>query len=205
MAFVSAGDRARIHEAIKAAEAKTSGEFLTVIARSSHDYHFLPVIIAAGIAFLVPGPLWAFAVLRDFWLIYALQLALFIVLALLLHMPPMLRLIVPRRVQRAHAHRLARELFQHFGLHHAGGGAGVLLFVSVFEHHVEIMADHGIHGKVPEGAWQEAVDGFIAAVRAGRVADGFCAAIDRFGGLLATHFPRGTEDRNPVPDRLIEL
>jgi putative membrane protein len=205
MAFVSTADRARMHDAIKAAEAKTSGEFLTVIARSSHDYHFLPVVIAAGIALLAPGPLWAFGILRDFWLVYGLQLALFMVLALLLHTPPLLRLIVPRRVQRAHAHRLARELFHHFGMHRVAGGAGVLLFVSVFERHVEILADHGIHGKVPEGAWQEAVDGFIGAVRAGRVADGFIAAIAALGALLATHFPHQGGERNQVPDRLIEL
>ena len=45
----------------------------------------------------------------------------------------------------------------------------------------------------------------IAPVREGRVADGMIAAIRDVGAILSTQFPRADDDRNELPDRLIEL
>jgi putative membrane protein len=42
-------------------------------------------------------------------------------------------------------------------------------------------------------------------VREGRIGDGLVAAIERVGAVLAEHFPRSSEDRNEIPDKLIEL
>jgi putative membrane protein len=42
-------------------------------------------------------------------------------------------------------------------------------------------------------------------VRAGHVGDGFVTAIDAVGKILAERAPRGTENRNELPDRLIEI
>ena len=54
--------------------------------------------------------------------------------------------------------------------------------------------------KSPEG---KAV--LIDLVREGRPGDGMAAAIERIGHVLAEHFPRGADDINELPDRLIEL
>ena len=45
----------------------------------------------------------------------------------------------------------------------------------------------------------------IAEVREGRPADGIVAAIERVGTVLAEHFPRSADDKNEIPDKLIEL
>jgi putative membrane protein len=45
----------------------------------------------------------------------------------------------------------------------------------------------------------------IAEVREGRIAEGMVAAIGDVGAILAEHFPRGADDVNELPDRLIEL
>ena len=205
MAFLTDIDRKRIRSAIRSAEAKTSGEFVTVVARASDTYLFMPTLVAAAVALVLPGAAWLLGFRHHLAELYALQVGVFIVLLPLLLWPPLTRLVVPRSVQQHRAHRLGREMFHVCGLHRTEGGTGVLLFVSVLEHHVEIIADHGINAKVDAGDWQKIVDAFTAAVRQGRIADGFVAAIAACGALLAEHFPHGAGDRDELPDHLIEL
>jgi putative membrane protein len=47
--------------------------------------------------------------------------------------------------------------------------------------------------------------GLVEQVREGRPGDGIVAAIERVGAVLAEHFPRSADDKNEIPDRLIEL
>jgi putative membrane protein len=42
-------------------------------------------------------------------------------------------------------------------------------------------------------------------VRDGRIADGMIAAVGQVGAILAAHLPRADNDKNELPDRLIEL
>ena len=52
--FISRKDRNRIERAITAAEKKTSGEIIAVVAESSDLYMFLPIMWAALLALFVP-------------------------------------------------------------------------------------------------------------------------------------------------------
>ena len=112
---------------------------------------------------------------------------------------------MPAAVKRRRAGRLAREQFFAQGLHLTRARTGVLIFVAVAEHYVEIIADQGIDSQVPPGTWDAAVSDFVAQVRAGRVADGFLAAIAAVGDHLAKHFPRAPDDTDELPNRLIEI
>jgi putative membrane protein len=73
------------------------------------------------------------------------------------------------------------------------------------ERRAEIVADEAILEVTDEDTWGEAMASLLAEVKAGRPAEGICAAIDRVGGVLAEHFPRSAADTNEIPDKLIEL
>lgn len=204
MSLISEADRTRISEAIGAAETHTSGEIVCVIAGESDSYYYAPYMWAALIALLVPWPF----VYLTWWpvqWIYALQLAVFLILLVAL-MPRSVRLwLVPRRVQTMRAHRRAVEQFLVQNLHTTEGRTGVLIFISVAEHYAEILADRGIHAKVPPDTWQAIVDRLTAKIGEGRTVDAFIQAVNEVGGLLAEHFPPGTRDPNELPDHLIVI
>ena len=206
MIRVSATDKARITAAIHAAEKSTSAEFVAVVARTSNHYVFLPLLWSAILALLFPGAcVLAGAHLR--WVqLYQLQLLIFITLAVLLLSIPRLHLmLVPRRVKHAHASRLARAQFYEQGVHLTPHHSGVLLFVSLAERYVEIVADKGIHEKRGEAHWQGIIDGFVANVSRGKVVDGFVEAIGACGAAMAAHYPPDPEETNVLSDGLIEL
>lgn len=205
MARLSEAERLRIRAAIGAAEAKTAGEFAVVIARASDHYLTLPVLIAAVAAFCVPGALWYGGLVEEFPWLYGAQLGTFIVLTALLTWPPVTRLIVPRAVSQHRVARRAHELFHVLELHRAQGESGVLLFVSLAERRVEIMADRGIHQRVPAGTWDAIVADFTRQCAQGRIADALVAAVEALGNYLGEHFPRPPGHAGKLPERLIEL
>ena len=200
----SAADERRISEAIADAERQTSGEIVVVVAVQSDGYYYVPPLVAAIVALFVPWVLIHFSLL-DMRSIYLIQLAVFFVLTALLMPAPIRTALVPGRIKHLHAQRRAFEQFLAQNLHTTTGRTGVLLFVSVAEQRVEIIADSGIDALVEKGTWQKIVDELTRDIGAGRTTDGFVRAIERIGAHLSAHFPPGSIDPNELPDHLIVL
>jgi putative membrane protein len=205
MAFISDSDKQRIAEAIHQAESKTSGELVTVIAAEADDYYYIPTLWAAITALVFP----AFVTLLQFQHTllgsYGAQVSLFVILALLFRIPALKYSLIPKVVKRKRASRLAREQFLLQNLHHTDGRTAVLLFVSVAERYVEIIADKGINDVVEAGIWEALVAEFVTRVKEGRIAEGFVEAVTSCGEQLAQHFPVQPGDRNELPNHLIVI
>ena len=202
--MISQADNQRIAAAIRAAEAKTSGEIYCVIAHACGGYHLVPIAWAALIAFAVPWPLIHFTR----WpagLIYLVQLATFIAVALLLSLPMIRFRIVPKRRLHGRAHVVAMQQFLAQGIHLTEKRTGVLIFASAAERYAEIVADSGINTKVTPDAWAGAVAALVGAIKTGRPGDGFVAAIELCGAELARNFPPGDLNPNELPDRVVEI
>jgi putative membrane protein len=205
MSLMNNSDKQRISAAIAAIERQTSGELVTVITRCSDDYRYIPYLWAALLALLVPGILSLDAGLIPGKLHYLLQICVFLGAAVLFNWLPLKLRLIPTGVKKLRAQRLAREQFFLQNLHGTPGRTGVLLFVSLAEHYVEIIADKGINDVVSDKAWEDIVEHFVAEVKNKRVADGFLAAISACGELLVAHFPATAENTNALPDHLVEL
>ncbi len=198
---ISEHDRERIAAAIRAAETKTSGEIVCVLADTSTDAIGLPILLATFAALALPWALMA-ATALPVRSILLLQVITFIVLASVLCLPQIRVALLPRRARRALAHRVAVEQFSIRGIARKKDRNGILIFVSLAEHYARIIADVGIASSVPHAQWQGDVDTLVANCWHGRVADGFIAAIEICGSVLATHFPRTDDSRDELPDRI---
>ncbi len=195
-------DEKRIVEAIRAAEQKTSGEIFCVLAAASSNYHFVPIARAAIVALAVPLPLFYFTPL---WAdqIYFVQIAVFVACAVLFSLPGLRHALVPRWIKRDRASVEAKRQFAAHGLHLTEARTGVLIFASIAERHVEIVADAGINAKVSPEVWDQAVRAMIGKIKAGEPVEGFLEAIRICGEVLAKHFPPGAIARNELPDKLV--
>jgi putative membrane protein len=198
---ISKEDRDRITESIRAAEAKTSGEIVCVLAETSTRSTASPVFIAAAVALILPWLLTAFTAMTVFQIL-SLQVVVFLALLMLLCVPRVRVALMPRRARRAIAYQVAMEQFVSRGLARNRNQSGVLIFVSLAERYARIIVGTEIAACVPPGRWQAAVDALIAHMRNGLIADGFIAAIEMCGQELAKHFPASVADRNELPDRI---
>ena len=74
---------------------------------------------------------------------------------------------------------------------------GVLLYVELADHGVEIVADRGIARLVAAAEWQGICSSLREHFRRGAFEDGVTEAIGRIGAQLTEHFPLQPGDKNP--------
>ena len=180
----------RIDAAIAEIGRSTAADLCVVVTRVSDRYSLYPVAWAA-IGALLLGAL--ASVLRPdiaSRTTIVIQLWFLIALTLLLEWLPVRLSIVPKRVKRAHAWQLAHREFNAHAVANPKQQHRILLFVSLGERYVEIVADHETHALAPAGAWNKIVDEFLTTVKTGRVADGVVTAIQACGAILEQHHPR---------------
>ena len=79
---------------------------------------------------------------------------------------------------------------------------GVLIYLLLAEHAIEIVADRGLAHAVGPGHWEAIVQHMRDAFRAGRFEDGLTQALEEVSALLVEHFPAqpGGSDVNELPD-----
>ena len=84
---------------------------------------------------------------------------------------------------------------------------GVLIYLLLAEHAIEIVADRGIDARVDDAQWAALAQRMGAAFREGRFEDGLTQALEEVSALLVAHFPlaEGQPDRNELPDAPVVL
>ena len=222
--YLSESGQQTVTAAVVEAEAHTSGEIVTVLADRSDGYSDVILLWAVGVAFTAMS---IFAVVPDFfldridWLMggwshdwtpgeimawtIGLGLATFLGAWLLLAWDRIRFFFIPGPVKLARVRDAAVRHFKVGAERRTHGHTGVLLYVSMREHRAEIVADQAIAEKVDADVWGEAMADMLAEIAKGYIAGGLAAGIRDVGVVLAEHFPRSEDDKNELPDRLIEV
>jgi uncharacterized membrane protein len=98
----------------------------------------------------------------------------------------------------------ALQVFSDLGVWDTEANNGVLIYLLLADHDVEIVADRGIHAKVGAAGWEDICHGMEKAFREGRFEEGLRGGIERVAALLREHFPLAESerhgDRNELPD-----
>ncbi|WP_213958488.1 MULTISPECIES: TPM domain-containing protein [unclassified Variovorax] len=84
---------------------------------------------------------------------------------------------------------------------------GVLVYLLLAEHAIEVVADRGIDAHVDDAEWAAMTKRMGAAFREGRFEDGLTQALEEVSALLVEHFPSApdTPSRNELPDAPVIL
>ena len=225
-------DHERINTAISRAEETTSGEITCVIKAKAMDYGETSLGWATGVAMILPLILFSVGVMPHQWLAlvlsriegwtatgvdgtfhiweavvaYALlQLILFVVVYALVAATPLKVWLTPRAIKHRKAHEKAMEQFYGRGLHLTRDHTGVMIYCALEERFVEVIADEGIHAKVDDGLWNNAVQVLVKHIKTGDLTTGFEQAVLACGNALTDHFPAGADNPNELPNVLIEI
>lgn len=221
-------DHARISKAIADAESKSAGEIFCVLTHEVSRYREVPLAWAAIAAFILPplitasGLNWlARADLVSTWTDESaratqgiilgalssytlLQAAIFVVVALIVAQPPVRRALTPRFLKRHRVRQVARHHFAASGAKLTHAEPHILIYASLGDRQVELVAHHAIHDAVGEGPWNEAVAAVAEGMKRKKPADGFVRAIEICGSALAAHFPPNGPSRNRFSDDILE-
>jgi putative membrane protein len=208
--FLSPEEHEQIDAAVKAAEKRTAGEIVCMIVASSYRYPMANVL-GATVLTLPPALVlthWIGAHLwigtQNMWLFIGLFGALFTAFYLLVdHTPWLKRRFISRTEMEEEVHEAAVTAFFNNGLYRTRDATGILVLISVLEHKVWILADHGINAKVPAGHWETLVASITTGIRQKRTAAAVCAAVESIGAILESHFPIRAGDRNELQNVIV--
>lgn len=201
----SQSEKQLIEAAVKAAEKGNTGEIVPVVVPASGDYgrvSFRLGLFGFSLAALVTVWMhWQYPFVDYFFLLGILILGGFLGW-LTGRIPAMIRLFIGEKKMAAEVHEAAFAAFSRNGLHHTKNGTGILIFVSLLEHRVEILADRGIHAKVGDDFWKIEMQKLILGIREKRASETLSEVIRDMGIRLQEHFPAAAGDRNELSDEL---
>lgn len=189
---------------LAAAERRTVGEILPVVVERS-DAH-PQALWLSGLVFVILGSSFVAGELPidqpGMVLVAQLAMGLF-GYCLAYYLPDFARLFVRESRASEMAQEQAFQEFYRHGLHKTEAQTGVLIFVSLFERRVVVLADEGINAKVPEDQWQKTDLAILGEIAKGSLKAGLGAGIKSAAVVLEEHFPWVDGDRNEIPDRII--
>ena len=101
------------------------------------------------------------------------------------------------------ARQRALEVFSRLRVWDTEHDNGVLIYLLLADHDIEIVADRGIHAHVGAERWEKICQQMESAFRDGRFEEGVVTGIRAVGELLTRHYP-GTGG-NEIPDKPVVL
>ncbi|MCC6533425.1 MAG: TPM domain-containing protein [Burkholderiales bacterium] len=99
----------------------------------------------------------------------------------------------------------ALDVFTRLRVWDTDGNSGVLVYLQMVDHRIEIVADRGIDRRVAQAEWDAICRRMEAAFRASRFEAGVIEAVGEITALLARHFPPGEHNPDELPDRPVVL
>jgi putative membrane protein len=195
-----------------------------VLADRSDGYTDVALLWAVGAAFTVMSLFAAFPLpFLDLWdrliggwghqwstgelasMVIGLGLITFLAAMLVQQWEPLKFTLIPGPTKTIRVHAQAVRQFKVGADRRTTGRTGVMIYLSMREHRAEIIGDESIATVVSAEVWGEAMGDMLIEIRKGRIAEGLAVGIGDVGFVLAQHFPRGADDVNELPDRLIEV
>ena len=221
---ISVADHERISAAVRAAEATTDGEIVTVIAPRSDSYHDVGLHYAIAamlilVALVAGYPGWFTSLATHFFggwqhhlpapilltLLLGAQIIVFLIVRYALAWMPLRMALTPAATKERRVRRQAITLFRAAAEARTARQTAILLYLSEAEKRAEIITDAEINARVAPERWGEAMAVLVDAVHEGNAPDGMIRAIGMIGTILTGQLPKSADNPNELPDRLIEL
>ncbi|MEN8245110.1 MAG: hypothetical protein ABFS43_09435 [Thermodesulfobacteriota bacterium] len=208
--FLNKEERERIRAAVNKAEKNTSGEIVPMIVPASYHYPMADVLGGASLAlpvailltYFLGSMLWVGP--TNMWLFMGIFGIAFIVFhRVVQRVWPLKRVFISDREIDEEVQEAALISFFKEELYRTRDETGILVFVSVFEHRVWVLADRGINAKVDQGQWDGIVAHVVAGIKSGQQADAICEAVKEMGGILVEHFPVREDDVDELDNLII--
>lgn len=103
------------------------------------------------------------------------------------------------------ARERARELFSEYRIWDTEENCGVLVYVNIADHQVEIVADRGIGRLISLAEWQGVCDTMTRGFSNNAYHDGVMAALQELNALLEKHYPDDGRINDQLPNRPLML
>jgi putative membrane protein len=202
--FLSAEARQEIEERVRQAEQRTAGEIVVMVVPSSHHYPVANLVAAGSVGFLLALAVAMVTGRQHMWDFAGLYVLFFILVNEVVRRSRVLkRLFIRPSDMEEEVEEAAIKSFYSKELYRTSEHTGILIYISLFEHRVRVIADKGISSRVSQSEWDGVVSTIIEGIRRKCQKDAIMEAVDTCAGILERHIPARPGDRNELSDEII--
>ncbi len=200
----TADEQKKIEETVGKAEKTTSGEIAVMIIDESDTYIestiYGAIMLSGLFSILVPFILKHY----EFWFYLPAVFILYIPFHFLLSkIPELKRLFTSSERMSAAVRERSVNAFYEKGLYKTRDETGILIFLSLLEKKVWILADKGINAKIHENFWADIAKEISRGMFEKTHCDAMISAIEKCGLELTKHFPIKPDDTNELSNKVI--
>lgn len=190
----------RLAESVREIERGTDAEIVIVVRARSGTYRHADYLCGAilgfaGLLFLLFSPF----DFGHYWVAFDVALLFAIGFYVSSRSNDLRRLLTTKKYRREAARTGAAAMFYEAGIANTDAEMGVIVYVSLLERRLELIADRGVLKAVPPLEWNECLYELHTAGRRPQL-DTLLAALNHLGALLAEHLPPTGENPNELPD-----
>lgn len=202
--FFTEDEEKRITETIKRVEGKTIGEVAVMVVDSSDQYPEAEILASIFISSLVSLILSTAFFHHDLWIFISFCIILFFISMFFVKKNPILKsfFIDPKRAEYCVYERAVKGFYEK-RLYKTRMHTGVLIFISLLEKKVWILADEGIYKKIKQETLNEYVKKIAEGIKNNAACEALCYSIEGIGKILSEHFPYQLGDLNELTDKVI--
>lgn len=114
------------------------------------------------------------------------------------------RIFIESKCRFVNPLRRAKEIFHQLKMGATDQRNAVLVYVAVKDRQLAVFGDEGIHQKVGDQFWNNAVKTMIAHFNRANYVEGICTIVKEVGEALHQHFPyNGETDANELSDDIV--
>lgn len=208
--YISNAGLKSVNEAVVKGEENTDAEIVPMVVRRSSDYYQSAMTLRMiGLVLFAFTWLWLD---RDTHWDQATPSAVILIICFVVFcilLPKVYkydwikRLLTHRFQEEEQAFKRAKIEFYENCAHLTERREGILIFVSLLERKVVVLADQRISDKLPENTWEAVVNHVVAGVRQGDLAGGLEEGIATCASVLAEHFPKTPTDKDELSNELL--
>jgi len=177
---------------------------IVVLVKSKSGHHEEAILINGGLLAMIVFTVIMFIPI-DFghMSIYMLPiLSFFFGGAVARFLPSLQRIFISKSKLAKDTEISARAIFQKAGLYHTTAKIGVLIYVSLFEKSVYILADRGAENAIPAGEWEKMRREFQEIFNSPDISEALLSNLEKYQPIFAKYIPPIENDINELPDNL---
>lgn len=192
-----------VEESIEEAERLTSGEIVPMMVFRSSTVGHIPLTLIFIFGFVV-SVIYSFGLFEwSLWMgLGVVVLSLFLI-RFLSSSSWVCRMLTPKKDQDAQVFQRACLELESSRVRHTKNKTGVLIFISLMERQVVVLADKAIDDHFDSFQWKDVVEVVVKGIKAKQLSEGLSEGILQCGKLLQEDFPIQKDDENELVNHFI--
>ena len=195
--------KTELYQTIEDIENNSQVEIVAMIKANSGNYRDISLLSGAVLLFLAYTYFMFAPTVFDVYRIYFMTiLAFFIGFALVDFIPPLQKALAGKKRIEKNVEVYSRAIFQKGGIRHTSKKTGILIYVSIFEKKIKIVADKGTEAMLPAKESEKLKTEFQETFQSANFQTSFLEKLKNSQAVFSKYIPSVEDDINELPDDL---